>query len=636
MTSKALKRTQVFISYSHKDRRWLEYFRPHIKPLIRDEKIDIWDDTTISSGLEWRAEIDKAIRTARVAVLFVSAAFFSSDFIVKDELPPLIEAAQRGEILIIPVIISASRFLRDKNLSKFQAINDSANPLIKLTKGEREDIFDRLARSIELALNSSGSRISKLGNTESRSVSEGLTLKSRLKKLNNTTDRDDHTAVLALPSSLSIAGFAYPRPRWLTADSKQRIDDLARAALVLLAFERTNTGCWGKTYLYRRQSLGEMLPLAGGALTGTPIALIAIGSYAKKAKEPIRNQLYSPLSETLARILNYKGIYKRGIKRGSQMGGRKEVREPHHHTAGGCLITLLLGSPSLWDEATLRSLCKKDAKDLEPYQQAAIARTLLHASYVESVPRALRCLAEEKQKTLFKSLVKIGKSAKSPIRTWRLDSMTEQWGTVLWILPCLKSEKVPFQLRHDLEVLLRKFLLAQSAEDQTGSKLLPKDIDQLDKGKGSHVFGSSIGLLAWRALEVCGLGTSAQDRQQASVQAQKMVNRIIHSSPEILELPVMARAKELEGYLGWSGLCLAAASLGIQSRTNELLWALDLAEGLNSIAETTPPPEQMRKEYHELISRTGVFKPEVSQMLARIASKIAVFYRRVKHSSIAT
>lgn len=37
----------VFISYSHKDARWLRRLRVHLKPVERAGHIELWDDTKI-------------------------------------------------------------------------------------------------------------------------------------------------------------------------------------------------------------------------------------------------------------------------------------------------------------------------------------------------------------------------------------------------------------------------------------------------------------------------------------------------------------------------------------------------------------------------------------------------------------
>lgn len=148
------ERTKVFISYSHYDTPWIERLRVHLKPLERDYDIKIWDDRKIRAGSKWKEEIEEAIRSAKVAVLIISADFLASDFIVNNELPPLLDAAETDGAVILPLIVSPSRFLSTKSLSQFQAINDPARPLISMAKGEQEETLVKVSEDIEIVLKS--------------------------------------------------------------------------------------------------------------------------------------------------------------------------------------------------------------------------------------------------------------------------------------------------------------------------------------------------------------------------------------------------------------------------------------------------------------------------------------------------
>ena len=148
-----LPRTKVFISYSHADREWLERLKRHLKPLVREGRLDCWDDTHIRPGDDWQQEIRNALDTAQVAVLLISADFFASDFIDETELPPLLDAARAKGVRILPVIISASQFDWNSSLSRFQAINPPDRPLAKMTLAEQEDVFNHLARTVRAAFN---------------------------------------------------------------------------------------------------------------------------------------------------------------------------------------------------------------------------------------------------------------------------------------------------------------------------------------------------------------------------------------------------------------------------------------------------------------------------------------------------
>ena len=81
-------------------------------------------------------------------MLLISADFFASDFIHEDELPPLLDAAQAKGVRILPVIISASRFARHPDLSRFLGVNLPDKPLDGMSKADQEKVLDCLAEEI--------------------------------------------------------------------------------------------------------------------------------------------------------------------------------------------------------------------------------------------------------------------------------------------------------------------------------------------------------------------------------------------------------------------------------------------------------------------------------------------------------
>jgi hypothetical protein len=51
------ERNRVFVSYSHKDQRFLDDLLAHLKPLERAGLISAWSDKQILPGTVWLAEI---------------------------------------------------------------------------------------------------------------------------------------------------------------------------------------------------------------------------------------------------------------------------------------------------------------------------------------------------------------------------------------------------------------------------------------------------------------------------------------------------------------------------------------------------------------------------------------------------
>jgi TIR domain len=149
---KKTTRTKVFVSYSHADEVWLKRLQIHLKPLHRQGLVDLWDDTRIAPGQKWKFEIGSAINSAAVAILLVSADFLASDFIDKDELPPLLAAAEDKGTMILPLIIGPCRFSKIPSLSQFQALNPPSEPLISMSKADQEQTFVSLTDRVDQLL----------------------------------------------------------------------------------------------------------------------------------------------------------------------------------------------------------------------------------------------------------------------------------------------------------------------------------------------------------------------------------------------------------------------------------------------------------------------------------------------------
>lgn len=145
------RREQIFISYSHKDKKWLEHLQTFLSPHVRKTNISIWDDTKVNSGEEWREGIETAIASAKVAVLLVSPDFLACDFIAEHELSPLLEAAQNDGLRILWIAVRASGYV-ETEIARYQAMNDPSRPLASLSATNREKELVRICQEIKLTV----------------------------------------------------------------------------------------------------------------------------------------------------------------------------------------------------------------------------------------------------------------------------------------------------------------------------------------------------------------------------------------------------------------------------------------------------------------------------------------------------
>ena len=139
----------VFLSYSHADKAYLERLKIHMQPFEKNGLIDLWVDTKIKAGERWKEKIKQALDKCVMAILLISADFLASDFIVDNELPPLLKSAEEDGKVILPVVLKPCRFINDKNLSQFQAINDPRIPLSKMDDNDREEIYVKIADYVD-------------------------------------------------------------------------------------------------------------------------------------------------------------------------------------------------------------------------------------------------------------------------------------------------------------------------------------------------------------------------------------------------------------------------------------------------------------------------------------------------------
>lgn len=94
---------KAFVSYSHKDSEYLKEMHSALAPLIRLQKLQLWDDRDIDAGDEWREVLFQRLDEADIVLCLVSADFVASDFCYQKEFGAALEAHRRGEKTIVPV-----------------------------------------------------------------------------------------------------------------------------------------------------------------------------------------------------------------------------------------------------------------------------------------------------------------------------------------------------------------------------------------------------------------------------------------------------------------------------------------------------------------------------------------------------
>ena len=145
------ERDQLFISYSHVDRGWVERLQKMIRPLVRSHGLRLWDDSQIQPGDKWREEIETALAAAKVALLLVSMDFLASEFVTNSELPQLLTAAAEEGLRILWVPLRPS-LVTVTPIYAYQGLGDPGRPLARMDPVEQEEALVEIALAIQKAL----------------------------------------------------------------------------------------------------------------------------------------------------------------------------------------------------------------------------------------------------------------------------------------------------------------------------------------------------------------------------------------------------------------------------------------------------------------------------------------------------
>lgn len=141
-------REKLFISYSHKDRRWLERVREQLIVLEQEGLIDPFEDSKIDVGDDWYERLDKEMREARLALLLVSASFLTSPFIRKKEIPRLFNQHGENGMVLYPLLVRDCPWEEVSWLARLQMRPRDTRPIASMRSATQDKCLADVAREI--------------------------------------------------------------------------------------------------------------------------------------------------------------------------------------------------------------------------------------------------------------------------------------------------------------------------------------------------------------------------------------------------------------------------------------------------------------------------------------------------------
>ena len=135
-------KSEIFISYSHKDAVYKDMLVPHLKVYAQQSNANFWDDTMIGHG-EWKKQIEEALKRSNIAILLISDYFLSSDFIINNELPTILKKAESEGTTIVAIVVRPCLFFKSV-LSKYQTENPPERPLSSMSENDIDQLFVKM------------------------------------------------------------------------------------------------------------------------------------------------------------------------------------------------------------------------------------------------------------------------------------------------------------------------------------------------------------------------------------------------------------------------------------------------------------------------------------------------------------
>ncbi len=141
-------RPVIFISYSHKDGRWLEFVQSHLQVAVTNDHFETWDDRRIAGGAEWEKEIDAALWRCTAFILLVSRHSLTSDFILKKEVQAALEAHWTRGVKIYPIVVEACHIQAVSWLTSMNLRPRDARALELFPRPKRNEVMASIAAEI--------------------------------------------------------------------------------------------------------------------------------------------------------------------------------------------------------------------------------------------------------------------------------------------------------------------------------------------------------------------------------------------------------------------------------------------------------------------------------------------------------
>lgn len=119
---------KLFLSYSRKDRHWLEILREYFTILVSQGYLQTWDDSQIQPGDLWQESINVQMLNSDIALFLITSDFMGSDYAFNIEIRTILKRLKENKVMAIPIILSPANW-KNSPLVDLKPLPDNGQPL---------------------------------------------------------------------------------------------------------------------------------------------------------------------------------------------------------------------------------------------------------------------------------------------------------------------------------------------------------------------------------------------------------------------------------------------------------------------------------------------------------------------------
>ncbi len=147
------EKRNIFVSYSHRDREYIDRLLINLKVLEHTSDLNLWDETKITAGHNWYTEIRKAISQASIVVLVLSPDYLASEFIKREEFARILKQERDGNLKIIPIILKPCLWEEVELFNQLTVFPKDGEALNALSQLEQDTQLVQVVKLIKANMN---------------------------------------------------------------------------------------------------------------------------------------------------------------------------------------------------------------------------------------------------------------------------------------------------------------------------------------------------------------------------------------------------------------------------------------------------------------------------------------------------